>query len=383
MFGFRSSRSCEHALLELTEYCRKSLDLKERPLIMALDLSRAFDTVNHSLLIAKLRAYGFDSNSTSLIQSYLTNRTQCTRVNNAISQEKNVIAGVPQGSIVGPLLFNIFVNDLSTIIKGTMIRYADDTTLIVSERQPEELKAKAEKLLRRTTAWFENNYLTINPSKTQFLLLGKKSDRWNNFAILVEDKPIAPSATLTLLGVTLDGDFSFECHITNKLTKAGYALKLARSVVNVTSKSLRQALVHAYVLPHLLYCCSLFVSLPKSQLKRVNRFIKIISRSLLLQVSSTQYEDLCMTRCLVLLHQAFHLQIPALFAAQIKSNNCGYQMRSATRIILPHFTTASMANSVLVKASKKWNSFPPSMDASKKKSGSHQFKNALNKQLHI
>jgi hypothetical protein len=320
MFGFRSKRGCEHAIVELTEHCRRRLDLKECVAIMALDLSRAFDTVSHKLLLAKLKAYGLDESALRLIESYLSDRQQCTRVNNVLSQETKVIAGVPQGSIVGPLLFNIFVNDLSLFLNCTMVRYADDTTLIVSEPQPEDLKIEAESVLHDTFRWFTNNQLIINPSKTQLLLLGNKTktDEWNNFAITVGDKVVYPSESLTLLGVTLDCKLSYEQHVSKKLKKAGYSLKLARNVNNITSTSQRQLLMSSYVLPHLIYCCSLFISLKQSQIKRVNHFFKVARRSLQLDASSTvPFEELCMRRGLSLLHQAFHTNVPLLFSANI------------------------------------------------------------------
>jgi hypothetical protein len=268
-----------------------------------------------------------------------------------------------------------------------MIRYADDTTLIVSERTlSDDLRSKAEGLLKDTTTWFSNNQLIINPAKTQFLLFGKgrKGENWSEFAVSVDGKSVYPSDILTLLGVTLDYQLSYSNHMSNKLKKAGFALKLVRNVINITSPSHRTVLVHSYVLPHLLYCCSLFSSLQKCQVKRINRFLKVISRSLCLPYfNSIKYEDMCMKRSLSLLHQALHTGVPPLFAKEVRTNNSGYHMRSATRIMLPKFYSACMANSILVQAAKAWNSLPSSMEKTKAAKSLTSFKNALNKTLNI
>jgi hypothetical protein len=261
-----------------------------------------------------------------------------------------------------------------------MVRYADDTTLIVSEPQPEDLKIEAESVLHDTFRWFTNNQLIINPSKTQLLLLGNKTktDEWNNFAITVGDKVVYPSESLTLLGVTLDCKLSYEQHVSKKLKKAGYSLKLARNVNNITSTSQRQLLMSSYVLPHLIYCCSLFISLKQSQIKRVNHFFKVARRSLQLDASSTvPFEELCMRRGLSLLHHAFHTNVPLLFSANIQTSNSSYNMRSATRLILPTHSTAIMANSIIVKTAKVWNKLPPAMEKYKSDPKSHSFKTAL------
>ena len=127
--GYRTVFSTKHALLSFIENLKMSLDNSFGGAVL-MDLSTAFDTINHELLIAKLEAYGFNKNALKFIQSYLSNRWQHTKINNSFSSWTKLLEGVPQGSILGALIFNIYINDLFFIINETKIcNYADDTTL--------------------------------------------------------------------------------------------------------------------------------------------------------------------------------------------------------------------------------------------------------------
>ena len=166
--AFRKSHGTQHSSTRNTEYV----------CVLFMDLSKAFDTINHDLLLAKLRAYGFSNNALNLMCSYLKNRKQRTQINNNFTSEKNIIAGVPQGSIEGPLLFNLFINDLIFFITTFLSNYADDNSLYNTGKDLELVKSVLVNDFRAVKEWFYENFMILNPNKCHYMSIGKntKSD---------------------------------------------------------------------------------------------------------------------------------------------------------------------------------------------------------------
>ena len=140
--GFRKSHGTQHPLLTMLETWKKGIDNGSYVSALFMDFSKAFDTINHDLTLAKLKAYGFSTNALNLMHSYLKNRKQKVQINNKFSLERKVIARVPQGSIDGPLLFNLIINDLVFFIQYSVLsNYADDNNLFVLEKNKEDIKS--------------------------------------------------------------------------------------------------------------------------------------------------------------------------------------------------------------------------------------------------
>ena len=140
LFGYRKGHSTEQCLTVMLESWRRALDSKESAGAILTDLSKAFDCFNHNLLLAKMDAYGFDISALMFIQNYLKDRKQRTKINGSYSSWQKLKLGVPQGSILGPLLFNIFINDMFYFIEDTKIaNYADDNTLYTVQHNIEDL----------------------------------------------------------------------------------------------------------------------------------------------------------------------------------------------------------------------------------------------------
>ena len=174
--GYRKGYSTQHCLLYMLEKLKASLDNGMCTGILLTDLSKAFDCISHELIIAKLYAYGFTKNSLSLVCDYLTQRKQMTKIRNKYSSWREIIYGVPQGSILGPLLFNIYINDLFLFSEEfLMSNYADDCSPYEFSDTVEQVIIKLEKDANLLIQWYKNNNLKPNP-ETWHLLLSEIGD---------------------------------------------------------------------------------------------------------------------------------------------------------------------------------------------------------------
>ena len=205
-----------------------------------MDLSKAFDCIPHDLVIAKLHAYGFDLKSLEYILSYLTNREQSTRINEIYSLFEIILSGVPQGSILGPIIFNIFLNDLFFFIENNGIHnYADDNTLSSFSNSFPNLIKILENQSNIALSWLQNNKMIANPKKFHAILLSKiKSDN-SDFEIKIGNRTIRSERAVKLLGVTLDDKLNFDLHV-SKICKTAStqlnALYRFKSILPLQSK---------------------------------------------------------------------------------------------------------------------------------------------------
>ena len=177
-------------------------------------LKSFFDTVNRDLLIAKLNAYGFTKNSLRLIKSYLSNRWQRTKINSSFSSWTELLLGVPQGSVLGPLLFNICINDLFCLTESTNVcSYADDTTFHACDMDLENFVRRLEHGSMLAIEWFESNYMKLNQDKCHFLLSEHKYEMiWAN----IGQTKIWESRKQKLLGIIIDRNLRFDEYVLNQ-----------------------------------------------------------------------------------------------------------------------------------------------------------------------
>ena len=176
--GFRKGYNAQHALVCAIEKWKASLDNGGKVGAIFMDLPTAFDCIRHELLIAKLHAYGFSREALLLVYSYLENQQQRIKINGSFSKYKHLKSGVPQGSVLGPLFFNIYINDLLLSIQETDIcNYADDTTVYACDIRLENVISRLESDSRVIIEWFRNNYRKLNEDKCHFMIFGERTNQ--------------------------------------------------------------------------------------------------------------------------------------------------------------------------------------------------------------
>ena len=255
-FGFRNKHSTEHAIIELVDNILNGFSEDKYTLGVFIDLSKAFDTVDHQILLAKLNMYGIQGKSLQWFESYLSERKQYIEIDRENTSYLDITCGVPQGSILGPLLFLIYINDLSKVSNIiTPIMFADDTNLFYSDRNIKNLFEKMNIELQKVSEWLRANKLSINIGKTNFLLFHKSRDKDNlplKLPILeINNVPIKRISATKFLGVQIDENINWTQHITlteNKMAKQLGILYKARPYLNQKSMiSLYYSFFHTYL----------------------------------------------------------------------------------------------------------------------------------------
>ena len=221
-YGFRRFHPTASVLLDSTNEWFVNMDRGFFNIAVFLDLQKAFDTTDHDILLKKLDIYGLEKSALNLLKSYLTNRTQMCFVNGTLSSQKLITCGVLQGSILGPLLFLICINDLPNSLQYSSARmFADDTTLTASDKSISELQVTINHDLANVKQWLSANKLSLNLIKTEYLLIGSRHNTNNISAVpnvSVGDVPIKTVRQTKALGVCIDDFFSWDKHI-DKIAK--------------------------------------------------------------------------------------------------------------------------------------------------------------------
>ena len=372
--GFREGYSTQHALLRLLETCKEFLDKKGYVGAVLMDPSKAFDCLDHHLLLAKLDAYGFGRNALKLICSYLSERRQRVKVNGTFSTWCYSKMGVPQGSVLGPLLFNIFINDIFYLVNDTEVcNYADHTTIYVGDKNLRTVLSKLEKDTLLLSEWFSDNFMKLNEEKSHLLIFGAKND---GMTLNIGTSQISESESEKLLGVTLDSKLNFSVHDNQVCMKASQKLYALARVSNYMDTEKVKLIMRSFIMSHFSYCPLIWMFHDRAANSRIN---KIHERALRIVYRDTEssFDELLAKDNSVSVHQR-NLQLlmieiyetknslnpPFMEDIFVERTNISFNLRNNDGLLVSRAnTTAHGIETIRYVGSRLWQTLPSEVKA--------------------
>ena len=290
--GFRQKYSCQSTLLRMIEEWKLALDNGNMVGSIAIDLSRAFDSLPHGLLLAKLYAYGVNIESCKLIASYLHNRHHRVKIHDKRSDWLQINRGVPQGSILGPLLFNVFINDIFLRSSDINIfNYADDNCISFAGSSINIIEDTLKKEVASLMEWFRKNSLVANPAKFQTMLVKSNNIDDIELNVTAENVSLPSSDTMKVLGIDIDNRLTFDGHVSSMCIKAGKQLNALQRLKGSLDRDSRMAIYKSFIMSNFNYCPVIWMFTSKTSLSKLENIQKRALR-FVLDDYQTGYPDL-------------------------------------------------------------------------------------------
>ena len=277
-FGFRTNNSTELAVTSIYEKLLQNLDDKKVTCSIFLNLNKAFDSVDHCIILKKLCHYGFRGNILLFFEDYLKNRKTCTCLDGMKSIFHEVSFGVPQGSVLGPILFLLYVNDLPNVSNFKTTLFADDANLNKSHSSIQTLQLLVNQEINKVDEWLKNNKLTLNYKKSNCMIIGSNHSKTNKFKLKSNHNTISQTNHVKYLGVFLDNQLSWQPHIDQTIKKLSHACGMIFKLRYYVSISTLKLIYHSMFHSVIQYSLLNWGRASKSQLHNIkilqNRFLR-------------------------------------------------------------------------------------------------------------
>lgn len=375
--GFRAKHSTTTALLHVCDDIFKALDQAKTMLLVLLDFSRAFDTLDHSILLNKLEYFGLHTSSINLIKNYLLKRCQRVRLNSALSDYVEISQGVPQGSILGPLLFSLYSCDFHKHLRVcSSHQYADDTQIYHSFNTTNVAEAvnAINSDLSIISDLCKNHKLVLNAAKSKLLVFGRPLP--NAMSISMDGSPLVATNNQKNLGVVLDTDLRFEAHVSNLLQVCFYKLRILYMNKNFLTNDIKLRLCDSLILSNINYASTLLwpalCQREKSSLQKIqnaclkfsygmNKFDHV--SPLLVRSKWLSLEERFVLQLATLVHKVVLSGEPAYLYKKLISNISIHDRntRNGKNFVIPKHKTAKFQGSFSYNAPKIYNALPPSI----------------------
>jgi hypothetical protein len=352
-----------------------AMDKNQFSIGIFLDLAKAFDTINHGILLKKLSIYGIRNTQLKWFESYLENRMQLVSCNGSKSPLKEINYGVPQGSILGPLLFILYINDLPSVAPDLFfLLFADDTNIFNSHSSLEVLINRTNSDLENIAEWFRSNKLTLNLDKTNYIIFRshKKALPTSYPNLCIFGTPITLVESSKFLGVYVDQHLSWKEHVSNIATKIAKNLGILSRISRILPPQTRTSLYYTLIHPYISYCNIVWASAYKSNLskilvlqKRAIRFVAKIpyrahTKAEFLGLKILQPEQIRQLQIGIFMYRYIHNQLPATykdyFKFRIDIQKRG--LRNTNHFYIPFARTNTRLASIKCIGPRTWNSIP-------------------------
>ena len=369
-YGFRNSRSTSMAIAQLIEELTNANDEKKYTVGVFIDLKKAFDTIDHTILLKKLEHYGIRGVAHSWLKSYLQFRQQFVHINDCDSDLLYVKCGVPQGSILGPKLFILYINDICNVTDMlNFILFADDTNIFCSGRDIKTLCKSISQELDKLNIWFAVNKLSLNVNKTNFILFGNKKQT-EGVHITINNVRIDRVYVTKFLGVMIDHKLNWKEHIdiiNKKLSKSIAIIHKASTILKTDSL---YTLYCSLFLPYLNYCAENWGNTYESNLSKLvtkqKQVIRIISKAefrdhtnpIFKQLKILKLHDLIRLRSAIFMYKANKNSLPRNLQLMFLDNkvNSNYNLRNKKEYYQKYVRTKQKQMCLSVFGIKLWNS---------------------------